>query len=67
MVQVVLDAHGILFRGNKEGEIRKYIINNNYIDKIINIPAKTFIDTNIPTVLLILKKIKKILIYNLKI
>src|SRR5574344_228101 len=58
-IAVVLDAHGILFRGNKEGEIRKYIINNNYIDKIINIPAKTFIDTSIPTVLLILKKNKK--------
>ena len=58
-IAVVLDAHGILFRGNKEGEIRKYIINNNYIDKIINIPAKTFADTNIPTVLLILKKNKK--------
>src|SRR5574344_2104999 len=58
-IAVVLDAHGILFRGNKEGEIRKYIINNNYIDKIINIPAKTFKDTSIPTVLLILKKNKK--------
>ena len=58
-IAVVLDAHGILFRGNKEAEIRKYIINNNYIEKIINIPAKTIIDTNIPTVLLILKKNKK--------
>ena len=56
---IVLDAHGILFRGNKEGMIRKWIIDNNFIEKIINIPAKTFIDTDIPTVMVIFKKNKK--------
>lgn len=57
-IAVVLNFPGILYRGNKEGEIRRWLIENNFIDKIIRIPSKTFIDTTIETALIIFKKNK---------
>lgn len=57
-IAVVLNFPGILYRGNKEGEIRRWLIENNFIDKIIRIPGKTFIDTTIETALIIFKKNK---------
>lgn len=57
-IAVVLNFPGILYRGNKEGEIRRWLIENNFIDKIIRIPSKTFVDTSIETALIIFKKNK---------
>lgn len=57
-IAVVLNFPGILYRGNKEGEIRRWLIENNFIDKIIRIPSKTFVDTTIETALIIFKKNK---------
>jgi type I restriction enzyme M protein len=57
-IAVVLNFPGILYRGNKEGEIRRWLIENNFIDKIIRIPGKTFVDTSIETALIIFKKNK---------
>ena len=57
-IAVVLNFPGILYRGNSEGEIRKWIIENNFVDKVIRIPGKTFVDTTIETVLIIFKKNK---------
>lgn len=54
----VLNFPGILYRGNREAKIRKYIVDKNWIDKIILIPANTFVDTKIATVLIIFKKNK---------
>ena len=48
--------HGILFRGGAEGEIRKRLIDKNYIDTIIGLPSNLFTNTGIPVVILILKK-----------
>lgn len=48
--------HGILFRGGAEGEIRKRLIDKNYIDTIIGLPSNLFTNTGIPVVVLILKK-----------
>ena len=56
---VCLDAHGILFRGNAEGQIRKWLLENNYIEKIVGFGAGYFVDTSIPTCALILNKSKK--------
>ncbi len=50
---------GILYRGSNEGKIRRWIIENNFIEKVIRIPAKSFIDTSIETCLLIFKKNKE--------
>lgn len=55
---IVLNSPGILYRGNSEGILRKWIIDNNWIEKVVRIPSKTFIDTNIETVVLIFKKNK---------
>jgi type I restriction enzyme M protein len=52
---------GILYRTNSKAEpkIRKYLIDNNYIDCIIQLPAHLFFGTNIETSIVILKKSKK--------
>lgn len=48
--------HGVLFRGAAEGSIRKVLIEKNYIDTIIGLPANLFYGTSIPTCILVLKK-----------
>lgn len=48
--------HGVLFRGSSEGEIRKRLIDKNYIDAIISLPAGMFSNTGIPVCVIILKK-----------
>lgn len=57
-IAIVLNFPGILYRGNSEGAIRRWFVENNYIDKVIHIPNKQFIDTSIATCLLILRKNK---------
>jgi len=57
-IAVVLNFPGVLYRGKKEGEIRRWLIEKNFIDKIIRIPGKTFVDTSIETALIIFKKNK---------
>lgn len=52
--------HGVLFRGNAEGKIRRYLIENkNYIDAIIGLPPNIFYGTGIPTCILVAKKCRK--------
>lgn len=48
--------HGVLFRGAAEGKIRQAIIENNYLDAVIGMPASLFYSTSIPTVVLVFKK-----------
>lgn len=48
--------HGVLFRGAAEGEIRKRLLDKNYIDAVIGMPANLFTNTGIPVVVIILKK-----------
>lgn len=52
--------HGVLFRGSAEGEIRKRLLDKNYIDTIIGLPNNLFTNTGIPVVIIILKKNRKI-------
>ena len=51
--------HGVLFRGAKEAQIRKALLEKNQIDAIIGLPANLFYSTGIPTVVLVLKKNKE--------
>ena len=52
--------HGVLFRGNAEGAIRRFLIENkNYIDAIIGLPANIFYGTSIPTCIIVMKKCRK--------
>ena len=57
-VAVVLEFPGILYRGQREGKIRKWFVENNYIDRVVNIPGNTFEDTSISTCIVVLKKNK---------
>jgi type I restriction enzyme M protein len=57
-VAIVLNFPGVLYRGYNEGILRRWFVENNWIEKVIQIPGKTFIDTTISTALLVLKKNK---------
>lgn len=54
----VVLPHGVLFRGTREGEIRKKIIEDNLIDAIIGLPGNIFYGTSIPTCIVVIKKKK---------
>lgn len=47
---------GILYRGGAEQKIRSYLIDNNYIDAIIQLPSNLFYGTSIATSIMVLKK-----------
>lgn len=55
-VAVILEFPGILYRGQKEGKIRRWFVENNYIDRVVHIPGNTFEDTAIATCIVVLKK-----------
>lgn len=50
---------GVMYRGGAEQKIRQYLINNNYIDCIIQLPENLFYGTSIATCIMVLKKSKK--------
>ncbi len=54
----IVCAHGVLFRGAAEAKIRRYLIENNFIDAVIGLPANLFFGAGIPTCILVLKKNK---------
>ncbi|WP_094551467.1 type I restriction-modification system subunit M [Petroclostridium xylanilyticum] len=49
---------GVMYRGGAEQKIRQYLIDNNYIDCIIQLPDNLFYGTSIATCIMILKKSK---------
>lgn len=55
-VMAIVLPHGVLFRGNAEGKIRKILLDNGAIDTVIGLPANIFFNTTIPTTIIILKK-----------
>ncbi len=50
---------GILYRGGAEQKIRKYLIDNNFVDCIIQLPDNLFFGTSIATCIMVLKRSKK--------
>ena len=52
----IILPHGVLFRGNIEGEIRKSIIRKGYIKGIIGLPPNLFYGTSIPACIIVLDK-----------
>lgn len=52
----VILPHGVLFRGNAEGEIRKALVKTGYIKGIIGLPANLFYGTGIPACIIIIDK-----------
>lgn len=49
---------GVMYRGGAEQKIRKYLIENNFIDCVIQLPDNLFFGTNIATCIMVLKKSK---------
>lgn len=49
---------GVMYRGGAEQKIRKYLIDNNYIDCVIQLPDNLFYGTSIATCIMVLKKSK---------
>ena len=48
--------HGVLFRGNTEADIRRYLIERHIISGIIGLPSNIFFGTGIPACLIIINK-----------
>ena len=49
---------GIMYRGGAEKKIRKYLVDNNFVDCVIQLPANLFYGTSIATCILVMKKNK---------
>lgn len=49
---------GIMYRGGAEQKIRKYLIDNNYVDAVIQLPGNLFFGTSIATCIMVMKKNK---------
>ena len=55
----IVEFPGVLYRGGAEQKIRKYLVDNNYIDTVIQLPPDLFFGTTIATCVIVLKKSKK--------
>lgn len=55
-VAAVLSFPGVLYRGQREGALRAWMIESNWVDQVVHIPGDTFTDTSIPTAVMVLKK-----------
>lgn len=54
----IVEFPGILYRGGAEQKIRRYLVSNNYVDTVVQLPQNMFFGTTIATCLLVLKKNK---------
>ena len=54
----IVEFPGILYRSGAEQKIRKYLVSNNYVDTIIQLPQNMFFGTTIATCIIVLKKNK---------
>ncbi len=54
----IVEFPGVLYRGGAEQKIRRYLIDNNYVDTVIQLPPDLFFGTTIATCIIVLKKSK---------
>ena len=54
----IVEFPGVLYRGGVEQKIRQYMIDNNFVDAVIQLPSDLFFGTSIATCILVLKKNK---------
>ena len=52
----IVEFPGVLYRGGAEAKIRQYLIDNNYVDAVIQLPPDLFFGTTIATCIIVLKK-----------
>ena len=55
----IVEFPGVLYRGGAEAKIRKYLVDNNFVDAVIQLPPDLFFGTTISTCIVVLKKSKK--------
>jgi len=55
----IVEFPGVMYRGGAEQKIRKYLVDNNFVDAVIQLPPDLFFGTSIATCILVLKKSKK--------
>ena len=55
----IVEFPGVLYRGGAEMKIRRYLIQNNYVDAVIQLPANLFFGVGIATCIIVLKKSAK--------
>lgn len=55
-VMTIILPHGVLFRGDQEGVIRRNLVEHRNIEAIIGLPANIFYGTGIPTIIMVLRK-----------
>lgn len=51
----IVEFPGVLYRGGKEQKIRKYLLEGNFIDAVIQLPPNLFFGTSIATCIIVLK------------
>lgn len=54
----IVEFPGVLYRGGAEGKIRDYLVRNNFVEAVIQLPADLFFGTTIATCIIVLKKNK---------
>lgn len=54
----IVEFPGILYRGGAEQKIRRYLVQNNYVDTVIQLPQNLFFGATIATCIIVLKKNK---------
>lgn len=54
----IVEFPGVLYRGGAEQKIRQYLVENNYVDCVIQLPANLFFGVGIATCIIVLKKSK---------
>lgn len=54
----IVEFPGVLYRGGAEKKIRQYLVDNNYVDTVIQLPPDLFFGTSIATCVIMLKKSK---------
>ena len=55
----IVEFPGVLYRGGDEKKIRQYLIKNNFVDTVIQLPANLFFGVGIATCIIVLKKSAK--------
>ncbi len=54
----IVEFPGVLYRGGAEQKIRKYLVDNNYVDTVIQLPDNLFFGVTIAVCIIVLKKNK---------
>ena len=52
----IVEFPGVLYRGGAEGKIRRYLVENNFVNAVIQLPPDLFFGTTIATCIIVLKK-----------